>query len=131
MTPARHQVVAAILVRSSRILLCHRRDDAPWYPGVWDLPGGHVEPGETPDDAVVRECAEELGIRVTSLGERRFLRSHDADLTVFQIDGWDREPGNTQPGEHQAIRWCSLADLPTLPLADRRLETLARVVLTA
>jgi hypothetical protein len=68
---------------------------------------------------------------VISLGGRRAIRSDDADLTVFQVHGWDGEPHNAQPGEHQAIRWCSLADLATLPLADLRLQTLAEGILTA
>jgi 8-oxo-dGTP diphosphatase len=57
-----HDVVARLLVRDGQVLLCHRSPDREWCPNVWDLPGGHVENGETGVDALVRELAEELGI---------------------------------------------------------------------
>jgi 8-oxo-dGTP diphosphatase len=59
-----HDVVGAVLVDRSRVLLCHRRPDRAWYPDVWDLPGGHLEPGESSLAALGRECREELGIDV-------------------------------------------------------------------
>jgi len=54
-------VVAAILEREDRILICQRRADQP-HPLKWEFPGGKVEPGETPAMALVRELDEELGI---------------------------------------------------------------------
>src|SRR4029450_2629954 len=62
--PAR--VVAAILRRDNRVLLCHRPPERAWYPDVWDLPGGHVEHGETPTEALARELREELAVDLRS-----------------------------------------------------------------
>lgn len=53
----------AFLLKEGRLLLERRPDDAKAYPGMWDTPGGHVEEGETPEDALLREMEEELGIR--------------------------------------------------------------------
>src|SRR5580693_7018199 len=58
----RARIVTAILRDGNRILLCHRSPRRRWYPDVWDLPGGHVEPGEPPGAALARELREELGI---------------------------------------------------------------------
>lgn len=54
----RHRVVCAALVRDGRVLLGHRSPGRRSYPDVWDLPGGHVDGGETPAAALVREHDE-------------------------------------------------------------------------
>ena len=56
------QVVAAILEREGRILICQRTPEQS-HPLKWEFPGGKVEPGETPEQATTRELEEELGIR--------------------------------------------------------------------
>ncbi|HEY6420663.1 MAG TPA: NUDIX hydrolase, partial [Candidatus Binataceae bacterium] len=53
---------AAMLVRDSKILLGKRAPGQLLYPNVWDLPGGHLEAGESPYQALIRELEEELGI---------------------------------------------------------------------
>ena len=60
----RTRIAVAALVRDGRVLLGHRHPARRWYPDCWDLVGGHVEPGEAPHQAIVRECREELGVRV-------------------------------------------------------------------
>jgi len=55
------QVVAAILEREGRILIC-RRTAQQSHPLKWEFPGGKVEPGETPDAALARELEEELAV---------------------------------------------------------------------
>jgi len=56
------QVVAAILEREGRVLVCQRRPDQS-HPLKWEFPGGKVEAGESPEQALARELEEELGIR--------------------------------------------------------------------
>jgi 8-oxo-dGTP diphosphatase len=55
------QVVAAILEREGRILICRRTPEQS-HPLKWEFPGGKVEPGESPSEALARELEEELGI---------------------------------------------------------------------
>jgi 8-oxo-dGTP diphosphatase len=62
-----YRVAAGVLARDGRVLLCRRRADRDWFPGVRDFPGGHLEAGETAEKALVRECAEELGVEITEL----------------------------------------------------------------
>ena len=55
------EVVAGILEQDRRILICKRRSDQT-HPLKWEFPGGKMEPGETPQQALIRELREELGI---------------------------------------------------------------------
>jgi mutator protein MutT len=81
---------AAIIQRGDgRVLLLQRGPTAPWMPNLWNLPGGCIEPGETPAQAAVRETAEETGLHVRAL--RPFTRTRDPDgytLYVFQAAVW-------------------------------------------
>ena len=54
-------VVAGVLERDRRVLICRRRADQP-HPLKWEFPGGKLEPGESPQSALLRELREELGI---------------------------------------------------------------------
>ena len=61
-------VVAGILERDGKILICRRRADQP-HALKWEFPGGKLEPGESPEAALVREFREELGIEATAGAE--------------------------------------------------------------
>jgi 8-oxo-dGTP diphosphatase len=102
-------VVGAAIVREGRVLAC-RRTAPPEVAGRWELPGGKVEDGETPDAALRREVGEELGcdIAVTAwldeespIGERYVLRVAVADLVA----------GEPVPTEHDAVRWLAAGEL--------------------
>ena len=67
-------VVAALILRDSKILVCQRRHDDS-RPLQWEFPGGKVEPGETPQEALARELREELGIEAT-IGRELFRTHH-------------------------------------------------------
>jgi len=57
------QVVAAVFTDAERVLACRRREHLQ-AGGRWEFPGGKLEPGETPDAALAREIAEELGVEI-------------------------------------------------------------------
>ena len=61
-------IVGAAIIACGRVLACERADP-PEVAGMWEFPGGKVEPGETDVEALIRECDEELGVRV-EVGER-------------------------------------------------------------
>ena len=116
-----HDVVAAALVRGSTVLLCHRHPDRRWYPNVWDRPGGHIDAGESPTDALVRELREELGIDIDPAGAVSVLRSSpgpDLDIEIWAVASWDGDIVNAQPDEHDEIRWFGVEELGELTLAD-------------
>ena len=122
-----HSVAAAVLVRRARVLLCHRHPDRRWYPDVWDVPGGHIDDGESPAQALHRELLEELGVtvRVDSPEPFRTYQPTD-DLTLYAwvVTEWDGEIANVAPDEHDEIAWFSLDEVADLDLADDALRDL-------
>jgi mutator protein MutT len=122
-----HEVVVAALVREGRVLLVHRSPNRRAYPGVWDLPGGHIETGETELAALAREMHEELGVRVAT-GSAIHLCRLDAGrggesvrLSAWLVREWEGTPANTAPDEHDEIRWFRPEQLP--PVAHELLGT--------
>jgi 8-oxo-dGTP diphosphatase len=117
-----HRVVAAILRREDQVLLCHRSPQRRWFPDVWDFPGGHVLPGEDPEQALHRELAEELGVELVGLGDGPLLRQVDPeaglDLTIWVSRTWRGTPTNLEPQEHDAIGWFRTEQLDVLRFAD-------------
>ena len=78
----------------------------------WEFPGGKIEAGETPQDAVIRELQEEVGISATSLHQFDKLEYQFPDrhitLWFWLVDGWEGEPWGK---EGQPGRWIAQQDL--------------------
>ena len=128
---ARARIVAALLRDGSRVLLCHRSVGRRWYPNVWDLPGGHVEPGEIPSAALVRELKEELGITIAEPSGSPLLqvRTDAFDMQIWLVEAWAGTPVNAAPDEHDAVAWVDRTDLADLRLAhDSYLPTFTEVL---
>ncbi|RSM44798.1 acetyltransferase [Actinoplanes sp. ATCC 53533] len=117
--PPRARVVVALLRDGNRILLCHRSPRRRWYPDVWDLPGGHVEPGELPGAALARELREELGVEIAAPTgpPLREVRGDTFDMRIWLIEAWVGSPANVAPDEHDAIAWFTADALGELRLA--------------
>lgn len=116
---ARIPIATAALVRGGLVLLAHRHPSRRWYPDCWDLVGGHVEPGELPHQAVVRECVEELGVRVHDpLPIPMTISDPTLEMHAFLVTRWDGEPVNAAPEEHDDLRWFRPSDLASLKMAD-------------
>jgi len=114
-------VVAAALTDPQGRILVQRRPAGKAMAGLWEFPGGKVEPGEAPEAALVRELAEELGVTVAAedltpltfatapVGERTLL------LLLYRCDRWQGEP---QPIDADALDWrrpAALRDLAMSP----------------
>lgn len=133
-----HAVVAGALVRGGRVLLGHRSPSRRWYPDVWDLPGGHVEQGESQLQALVRELHEELGVQVLGRGCEAVTTLHltagdgagELRLSVWSVRRWLGTPVNRCVEEHDQLGWFSGDDMENLTLAhgdyQRLLGTLIR-----
>lgn len=122
-------VVGGMLVRDGRVLLGHRTASRAWYADAWDIPGGHVEPGETARAAVERELVEELGVRVLDVDAVHHVDLESVRIDVFTVTRWAGEPVNRAPREHDELRWFGPDDLPVASLAHPGLEMLLRAAL--
>ncbi len=117
-------VVAALILRGDEILVCQRRPDQPMAL-KWEFPGGKIEVGETPEQALARELDEELGIDA-DIGShvthtRHIYRSGGAvDLQFFAVHSFRGEVTNRIFHE---VRWVPLRDLTAYDFlaADRDL----------
>lgn len=102
-------VVGAAIVRDGRVLAARRTFPAE-AAGRWEFPGGKVEAGETPAQALVREVAEELGctiaVRSWLPGEARISDRHVLRVAVAEL-----VTGEPDPREHDAVRWLGAAEL--------------------
>ena len=115
----RTPIAVAVLVRDGHVLLAHRHPSRRWYPDCWDLLGGHVEPGERPEVAVVRECFEELGVRIRDARPVAISFGDPAlDMHAFLVTRWEGEPVNSAPEEHDDLRWFRPGELAELTMAD-------------
>lgn len=131
--------VGALLLRGDdglRILLGKRAAGRAFYPGVWDLLGGHREPGETPEQTLVRELAEEIGVAATAwrpLGDVRAETGSDAPLLLhlYAVTAWIGTPRNLLPEEHDEIGWFTIADACRLALAHPAYPALFRRLMAA
>src|SRR5579863_100232 len=78
------RVVAALILRDSKVLVCQRRRDDS-HGLQWEFPGGKVEPGEIPQEALARELREELGVEAT-IGRELFRTRHRYRETQPEIE---------------------------------------------
>ncbi|WP_433297990.1 (deoxy)nucleoside triphosphate pyrophosphohydrolase [Actinoplanes sp. CA-030573] len=111
---SRRVIVGAAIITDGRVLACER-SAPPEVAGRWEFPGGKVEPGETDEEALARECVEELGVRVevgARVGPDVPLAHGRAVLRVFAVRLLD---GDTPEAlEHTAMRWLSADELDSV-----------------
>jgi 8-oxo-dGTP diphosphatase len=130
------QVVGAAVVDGRRVLVAQRSGGP--YDGLWEFPGGKVEPGESDLSALVRECREELGIEIEPglfLGEVLLdgsVGGGEPGASTLRL--WSARLAGGQPvaHEHAALRWVDAEGLDGLPwiAADRPLLPAVRARLT-
>lgn len=118
--------VGAVVVHDSRLLVV-RRANAPGA-GLWSIPGGRVEVGETPAAAVVREVAEETGLRVEAGRVVGTVERAAPSGGVYVIDDLECSvvgAASAYAGSDASeVAWVSAADLAELPCVDLLVETL-------
>jgi 8-oxo-dGTP diphosphatase len=108
------QVVAALILRDGKVLICQRTSHQP-MPLKWEFPGGKIEPGEQPKAALERELEEELGIRAV-IGQEvaqvrhQYRRGGIVELRFYEVHEFE---GDIENKIFKEIRWADLSDLPS------------------
>lgn len=114
-------VAAGVIYRKDGSFLLGQRAPGTFYPGYWEFPGGKVEAGETPAQALCRELDEELGLRVLKLRPwlmREHLYEHaHVRLHFFEVTEWS---GSVNDHVHSALKWVAASTMeqectPMLP----------------
>ncbi|MGH9601087.1 MAG: (deoxy)nucleoside triphosphate pyrophosphohydrolase [Terriglobales bacterium] len=116
-------VAAALIVRDGKLLVC-QRTKYQTLPLKWEFPGGKIEPGEQPKEALRRELDEELGI-TASVGEevarRRHIYSNGTaiELRFFLVEQYEGEPENRI---FRDVQWVERSALPAYDFLEADLE---------
>jgi 8-oxo-dGTP diphosphatase len=127
MAPKSIRVVAALIPHStdpSRFLVQQRLPNKS-RANLWEFPGGKVEPGESDEAALKRECREELDVEL-SVGARLWGTTHAyADLTVtLELYAATIARGEPRPLGAQALKFCTAAEMRALPFCEADLPLL-------
>lgn len=124
----RINVVGAVLIRDGLILAAQRSQQMS-LPGMWEFPGGKIEPGETPQEALRRELEEEL-LCTAEVGDFLETTEHEYDfgiviLTTFFCELSEGEPSLT---EHSEIKWLRPSELNDLRWAPADIPAVERLI---
>lgn len=120
------EVVAALIVKDHRFLICQR----PAHKArgmLWEFVGGKVEPGETLPQALIRECLEELGIRVTPQEIFMQLVHTYPDITVRLTLFWAQTQDTPQCLEHNDLRWIGVDEIDHFSFCPADRDILAKL----
>lgn len=130
MNPSRTiiDVVCGVIRNDSGEILACQRPQGKHLAGLWEFPGGKVDPGESPEEALIRELQEELCVTV-SVGESLTPVVWDYDDRSIRLHPFICHiiTGELLATEHEALLWCSEQNFSSLPWAEADLPILDEI----
>lgn len=119
-------VVAALIEKGNQVLLGERPEGS--QAGVWEFPGGKIEPQETPEAALARELQEELGIDA-EIGPLMTATTHSYGeihilLMIYKVNFWNGEP---KAQHHTSIKWFKTSEIKNLKLPEANQKILKQL----
>lgn len=121
-------VVTGFLKKNGLILI-GQRPDGHSLAGQWEFPGGKIEIGEFPEDALKRELREELGIEA-EIGALRYAHTHNYGdrgiiILFYDVHFWK---GETKSQHHTALRWIKPEELKTMEIPEANRKILPKLL---
>lgn len=121
-------VVTGLLRKGTKVLV-GQRPVGHSLAGQWEFPGGKIERNESPEQALVRELQEELGIEA-EIGEIKLASTHtygDTGIAIlfYEVQFWKGEPKTVH---HMELRWIEPEELHALPIPDANKKILNRII---
>lgn len=121
-------VVAALMRRQGKVLV-GKRPEGSSLPGAWEFPGGKIELGESPEEALIRELHEELGVEA-EIGALKFVATHTYGKTgilflFYDVKFWK---GEIKTQQHLDLRWVTPKELGTLELPEANTKFLKNIL---
>jgi 8-oxo-dGTP diphosphatase len=122
------EVVGAVIINHNNEVLCALRSQEMSLPGYWEFPGGKIEPGEDPDDALTREINEELHCHI-SVGELIEDVIHEYPTIIVRLMTYYAKikDGTPIPHEHERLIWLPINQLHTLEWAPADIPTIHKL----
>lgn len=123
----RFNVVGAVIVSAERVLAA-KRGSSGSLPNMWEFPGGKIEDGESPQEALAREIGEELFVDIR-VGEEILTTTHDYDFGTVTLTTYYCEirSGTPQLTEHAALRWLTPDELSSVEWAPADVPAVERI----
>ncbi|WP_290225060.1 (deoxy)nucleoside triphosphate pyrophosphohydrolase [Corynebacterium confusum] len=122
------RVVGAVFRAEDKILAC-RKAPGKSLAGYWEFPGGKIEAGESPEEALAREIREELSV-TAEVGSQVTTTTHDYDFATIELTTFwcTISAGTPQLSDHDEARWVTAAEVTELPWAPADVPALKLVV---
>lgn len=120
--------VSAGLLKKDNMILVGQRPENHTLAGLWEFPGGKIELGESPEQALARELNEELGIEA-EVGELKIACTHsysDVGIIIlfYEVLFWKGEP---KTKHHINLKWVKPSELPKMNIPDANRKNLDRI----
>lgn len=122
-------VVGAVILNENNEVLCALRSQMMSMPGLWEFPGGKIEPGETPEASLIREIEEELGCTI-EVGGLIADAVHEYPAIIVRLITYSSKivAGEPAAKEHEKLIWLPVNELSALEWAPADLPTIERLL---
>lgn len=121
------KVASGVICQSNKLLIA-KRSEGQKLAGLWEFPGGKIEPGENEKDCLERELLEELGVKA-EIGEFIAQTDYEYDFAVVSLFFyWAKiKEGELQNHVHEELKWVEFKELPTDDFVPADIPVLAQI----